>query len=413
MIEILKHIILRKNQPYVFFCERRTSKVDNVIAFLLASAFFCYVVAGYPLLLGLINRFRARPVRKSTALKTVSVVIPVHNGAKFIRQKLKSVLALDYPRELIQVLVVSDGSYDETDQIVWEFRDCGVELIRIPKGGKPSALNAAFPRATGEILLLTDARQELEPRSLRKLIACYGDQAVGVVSGELIIQRGTRCDQANVGLYWRYESWIRDQLGSIDSMFGATGPFYTIRRDLVSNIPEHILLDDVYLPMCAFFKGYRLIVEKSARAVDYPTTLQAEFHRKVRTLAGNYQLIYELPKLLTSANRMWFHFVSYKVGRLLLPYSLIAIAVSSFFLPAPFSWLVIGMQLGFYSLALGDSTIPETFSLKRLSSPAATFVTMMAAVLCGLSVFFVNPQSLWKETKVAIPYSHEPSLKEE
>lgn len=371
-----------------------------MIIFLLATAFVAYVVMGYPLLLRCLSYFWAKPVITSDTPLTVSVIIAVHNGEKFIEKKLNSVLALNYPRELMRVLVVSDGSTDGTNRIVAGFGDA-VDLLAIPKGGKAAALNAGIPRATGEILLLTDARQELEADSVRHLVARFGDPTVGVVSGELIIREGTRRDQANVGLYWRYESWIRDQLGSVDSMFGATGPFYAMRRSLTAHIPEDILLDDVYLPMCAFFKGYRLVVETKAQAVDYPTTLQAEFNRKVRTLAGNYQLIQAMPRLLTLANRMWFHFLSYKVGRLLLPYALIAIAVSSFFLPSTVMQVVVGAQVTFYLLAVLDSTIPESFPLKRLSSPSCTFVVMMVAVLCGLSVFFVDPRSLWKETKVA------------
>jgi cellulose synthase/poly-beta-1,6-N-acetylglucosamine synthase-like glycosyltransferase len=243
----------------------------------------------------------------------------------------------------------------------------------------------------------------MEPGSLRKMIANFADESVGVVSGELLIRPGSSRDQSNIGLYWKYESWIRDRLGKLDSMFGATGPFYIMRRELACRIPEDILLDDVYLPMRAFFAGYRLIVEPTARAVDYPTTLETEFKRKVRTLAGNYQLMLALPQLLGPANRMWFHFVSYKLGRLLLPYALIAIAASSFFLPAPISSIAVGAQIVFYGLSFANGFVPENSSLKRLASPACTFVTMMVAILCGLSVFFIDPRTLWRETKVALP----------
>src|SRR5260370_1196685 len=125
-------------------------------------------------------------------------------------------------------------------------------------------------------------------------------------------------------------------------MFGATGPFYAIRRELAVPIPPDVLLDDVYLPLAPFFRGYRLVVEESARAFDYPTTLETEFRRKVRTLAGVYQLIRIYPRLLLPGNRMWFHFMSYKVGRLLLPHALILIAACSFFLPHPWRAWALG-----------------------------------------------------------------------
>ena len=168
--------------------------------------------------------------------------------------------------------MVCDGCTDDTASIAQEYADRGVRLIVLPRGGKPAALNAAVPQLHGDVLVLTDVRQHLEPDSLRALVSRFGDSNVGVVSGELLLRRGTQRDEADVGLYWRYESWMRKNLGSIDSMFGATGPFYAIRRSLFTPIPSDILLDDVYLPMTAFFKGYRLVVEESARAFDYPMT---------------------------------------------------------------------------------------------------------------------------------------------
>ncbi|MGH9696334.1 MAG: glycosyltransferase, partial [Bryobacteraceae bacterium] len=230
-----------------------------------------YVLAGYPLLLALLARYRARPVLKRFEPGSISVIIAVHNGEIFLRNKLRSVLALRYPRELMQILVVSDGSTDATDTVAAEFAGDGVDLLRIPRAGKPAALNAGIRQATGEILVLTDVRQELEPESVERLVACFADPAVGVVSGELLIRRGALHEDANIGLYWRFESWMRKQLSALDSMFGATGPFYAMRRSLAVTIPEDALLDDVYLPLSAFFRGFRLIVEPQARASDYPT----------------------------------------------------------------------------------------------------------------------------------------------
>src|SRR5260370_864810 len=262
-----------------------------LVLFFASAAFILYVTIGSPLAVGALARLRPRPIRKDGQPKSVSVISAVHNGARFIRDKLDSVLALDYPAGLMEILVVSDESTDETDDIVREYALRGVQLMRVPKGGKPAALNAAIPRVTGEILFLTDVRQTLEASSLRRLVACYGDPEVGVTSGELLIREGASQDASDVGLYWRYESWIRNKLSSIDSMFGSTGPFYTMRRELAVEMPPDIFLYDMYLPMAAFFRGYRLVVEDTARAFDYATTRDTEFRRKVRTLAGNYQMI--------------------------------------------------------------------------------------------------------------------------
>jgi biofilm PGA synthesis N-glycosyltransferase PgaC len=365
-----------------------------------AAALGLYIVIGYPLLLGLMARLWPKPVLKSRQRKTVSVVIAAHNGERFIGAKLDSVLALDYPRELMEILVISDGSTDRTDSIVQGFAPQGVRLLRVPRGGKCAALNAAIPQARNEILLLTDIRQIVEPESLQAMIDCFADPGVGAVSGELVIRGGASHDEADTGLYWRYESWIRNRLSEVDSIFGATGPFYALRRELAVPIPPDQLLDDMYLPLAAFFRGYRLIVEPRARAFDYPTSREAEFTRKARTLAGNYQILRSYPALLGPGNRMWFHYASYKLGRLALPWVLFLLFVSSCFLPLPWRWLMLGGQAVFYGLAALDPWLPGGFPAKRLASFARTFASLMLAAVWGLKVFFVPPRSLWKETKI-------------
>jgi cellulose synthase/poly-beta-1,6-N-acetylglucosamine synthase-like glycosyltransferase len=375
---------------------------------MLAAAIFCgaaalglYIVAGYPLLLGLIARAHPRPVAKKPQRKSVSAVIPVHNGARFLAAKLDSVLALDYPLDLLEILVVSDGSTDATPEIASRYAPRGVRLLSLERGGKCAALNAAISQTRSEILLLTDVRQELAPDSLQAMIDCFADPAVGAVSGDLIIRKGASNDAEDVGLYWRYETWIRNRLSEIDSIFGATGPFYALRRELAVPIPPDQLLDDMYLPLAAFFRGYRLIVEPRARAFDYPTSREMEFARKRRTLAGNYQILRAYPGLLGPANRMWFHFASYKLGRLLLPWILLVLLVSSDFLESPWRWWMLGVQALFYCSAAADPLIPAAFPAKRISSFARTFVSLMAAAVLGLSVFLLPPRSLWKETRVA------------
>jgi biofilm PGA synthesis N-glycosyltransferase PgaC len=371
-----------------------------IVIFLFSSAFVAYVVIGYPLLLAFLARYFSKPIRKADFEPAVTVIIPVRNGAPYIHRKLQSVLSLDYPMEKMEILLISDGSTDNTDALIAQYASQGVRLLHVPHGGKPAALNAGIPLTRNEIILLTDIRQELAPDSLRRLLRCFADPSVGVVSGELVIRRGDNLAEANIGLYWRFETWIRNRLSDLDSMLGATGPFYAIRRELVEPMPPDTLLDDVYLPLGAFFRGYRLVVEPSAKAYDDPTSLATEFRRKVRTLAGNYQILRMYPALLTPRNRMWLHYLSYKLGRLLLPFALLAIAITGFWLPA--AWMIVlavAAQTALYALAALDTWIPETMLLKRLSSPARTFVVMMIAAACALSVFFVSPRKLWVPTK--------------
>jgi len=186
-------------------------------------------------------------------------------------------------------------------------------------------------------------------------------------------------------------------LSRLDSMLGATGPVYAMRRELAVELPEEILLDDMYLPLAAFFRGFRLLLDRTAVAWDAATSVDTEFSRKVRTLAGNYQLLRYYPQLLMPVrNRMWLHYVSYKVGRLLLPWFLLALLISSVFLPVPWNGVLLAAQAAAYGLAWADPWIAEHTPLKRLSSPARTLVAMMLAAALAVRVFFVaDPRSLW------------------
>lgn len=373
------------------------------VLFLIGAAFLLYVLFGYPVLLAARARLLSRPVRRAEEWKTVSVLLAVKNGEKFLRAKLESIFALDYPRELLQVFVISDGSDDGTDAIAAEFAAefaaGGVVLIRVPAGGKALALNAGIAQANGEILFFTDVRQPLAADSLRQLVSCFADPQVGVASGELIILDGRTHGEASVGLYWRYEKWIRNRLSQIDSVMGATGCIYAMRRELAVALPAGTLVDDMHLPLAAFFRGYRVIFDSSAKAFDYPTPLDAEFRRKVRTQAGVYQVIGAYPKLLGPGNRMWVDFVSHKLGRLLLPYACLLMAGSSFWLPEPWRMIALAGQGLFYALAFVDAWLPEGFVLKRLTSPVRTFVVLMAAAFCAGSILFLPHDYFWKEAK--------------
>ena len=276
--------------------------------------------------------------------------------------------------------------------------DCG--SLRLSNSGKANALNAGLAVARGEILFYTDVRQSLEPACLKALVEHFADPHVGAVSGELVIREGQSREEESVGLYWKYEKLIRSAQSQIDSVSGATGAIYAIRKELAQPMPAGTLLDDVYLPLCAYFQGYRITWEPGAKAFDYPASLRTEFWRKVRTLAGVYQIVGIFPRLLIPNHRLWIHFVSHKLGRLLLPYALIAVFLASFVLPEPVKYLAVAAQVGFYSLALLNTALPDTSALKRLSSPAGTFVVLMAAAVLGaVLVLFVSPEKLWKQTR--------------
>jgi poly-beta-1,6-N-acetyl-D-glucosamine synthase len=358
-----------------------------------------YIVALYPLLLSLLAKWRARPIQRRPWSPNVSVVLATHNGATFLKEKLDSIFDLDHPPDRLQVIVVDDGSTDATREILAGY-DRPFQVLYTEKSGKAVALNRGISLATGEILVLTDVRQRLETHSLRFLLENFSDPAVGAASAELQIKSGQSKAEENIGAYWKYERWIRMNLSAIDSIFGATGAYYAIRRDLAIPIPANALLDDMYLPLHAFFQGFRLVVDPRARMFDYPTNLSTEFSRKVRTLAGNYQILKTYPQLLGPKNRLWLHFWSYKFGRLLLPFALLLASISSLFAGGRFAILALALQIGIWAVVLLDPYVPERTLLKRLTSPIRTFVVMMIATLCAASILFVPPERLWKTTRV-------------
>jgi GT2 family glycosyltransferase len=371
------------------------------IVFVLSVGLLFYLLFGYPLLLAVFPWRHGPPIAKDPArVRPVTVLLPVYNGAGVLRQKLESILALDYPRHLLDILVISDGSTDATDDIAREFVSSGVRLLRVPRGGKAAALNAGIEQAQGEILFFTDVRQKLAPDSLRHLVACLADPSVGSVTGELHIVTGDRQEETDMSLYWRYEVWARKQMSQIDSIFGATGCIYAMPRQLVAPIPPDTLGDDAAFPLGAFFRGYRMILDGEAKAYDLASPLDSEFQRRMRTLAGLWQNLIRRPELLGFHDRMWLHFVSHKFGRLALPWLALAALTSAFWLRSPWREAALGSAAAVAALAAADPLLPQRWALKRITSPARTTLVMLAASLCSVSVFFMSPQSLWKRTRV-------------
>jgi len=373
-----------------------------VILLATASAVVFYFLIGYPILLA-ISRRAAPPVRKDPAFRpTISVMVAVHNGEEFLQRKIESLLALDYPAHLREILLISDGSTDATEPIAASFADRGVRLLCVPRGGKAAALNAGLAQASGEILFFTDVRQLLDARALSHLAANFADPSVGAVTGELrLLNPASAGEQADMELYWRFEIWARGRHSRIDSIFSTTGCIYALRRSLASPLPADTIADDGTFSLRAFFRGYRVVFDPEALAFDYPAAEGVEFRRRLRTLAGLWQLFVRLPQLFTSANRMRLHFLSYKFGRLVLPWAILLILGSTLAL-TDFRWrnFLLIDELMLVVLAALDRFVPRAFPLKRISSPARTFVAMNAAALLAMLVFIVPAETLWRPTRM-------------
>jgi cellulose synthase/poly-beta-1,6-N-acetylglucosamine synthase-like glycosyltransferase len=338
-----------------------------------------YVYAGYPALLLLWSRVAGEPVRKRplsrpTDWPSVSVIIAARNEAARLPGRIENVLEQHY-RGQLEIIVVSDGSTDGTAEALAGFAD-RIRLIEVAAGGKAAALNAGAAVARGEILVFADARQRFAPHAIAALASNFDDPRVGGATGELILnceRDGAASDSSigeSVGLYWRYEKWLRHHESLVRSTLGATGAIYALRQSLWRPLPPGALLDDVLAPMRAVLRGYRIVFEERAQAFDWVApSAAAESARKIRTLAGNYQILAQEPRLLVPfVNPVWLQYVSHKVGRLVVSWALLGLLVSSIVL-APRGWLfavALILQLGFYGLAAVGAW------LESKGSPAST-----------------------------------------
>ena len=373
-----------------------------IILFALSACLVVYTTIGYPLALALLTAIR-RPAAPTTAgaLRSVTVLLAVHNGDAWIGRKLESLRALDYPAHLLRILVLDDGSTDDTPAIARATSDPRIEVVSLPRGGKARALNAGIALAHSELLFFTDVRQAMHPQSLRRLVARFDDPSVGVVSGELVILSADRQEDA-VGLYWRYEKWIRRHQSALDAMTGATGCIYAMRRALARPLPADMLVDDMYLPLSAWLSGHRIVFEPEAKAYDIGSTPAEEFRRKVRTLAGNIQVVRALPRLITGTTRPLFHFVSHKMVRLLLPWAVMLVGMTSLALPASTRGAMLAAQAVCYALAALDTVIPATWRMKRLTAAPRTFVVLLAAAAWAAPAALLGRNVQWQPSRVGI-----------
>ncbi len=362
-----------------------------------------YTYMGYPAVIYLLARLSGKRVARSAAQPRVSVVVACHNEAHNIGSRINNLLASDYPAELLEIIVVSDGSTDGTAETARQTRSPRVRALHYKnRMGKAAALNLGVENASGEVVVFADARQRFEPCAIRELVASLSDPGVGAVSGELIIDApaGSPVGEG-VGLYWKYEKWIRKSESSFNSVIGATGAIYAIRRELWKPLPASTILDDVYTPMRIALGGRRVVFEEKARAYDRSAaSAGGEFARKVRTLTGNYQLCQIMPRLLLPWGVLAFQFYSHKLMRLVAPVFLLLLLASSAvavvsYPPDLVYQAALAFQMVFYACVLAGAYLLRRNRKVRLLSFAYVFSVMNAAALVGLFYFVTGKRDIW------------------
>jgi poly-beta-1,6-N-acetyl-D-glucosamine synthase len=363
-----------------------------------AAALVAYTYLGYPAWLWLRKCLRSRPVAAAPNIAFISVVMVVRNEAAILERKLSNLLSLDYPGDRVEIIVVSDGSEDDTNQILTRHAtDPRVHIILNPSArGKAASLNETIARARGELVMFTDVRQHIEPAAMKVLAKNFADSAIGCVSGELILGDPRVGETAKgMGLYWRMEKHIRELESATGSVVGATGAIYAVRRKLLVPLPPETILDDVFIPMNVVRQGARVVFEPLARAWDDADLgREREFARKVRTLSGNYQLLQLAPWLLTRDNPLRFEFVSHKLLRLAAPFALVMLLVSSFVVQQPLYRFAFWLQAAFYALSILAVRLTRG-PVARVADAALTFVTLNTAAVVAFANFLTGRKAVW------------------
>ena len=368
-------------------------------------ALLAYAHAGYPALVRVWAWLSPRRLSALGGEPEVSVLVVAQDEAARIGARIENLLAQDYPKDRLTILIASDGSTDGTAERARAHQQGNVHVFAFtaPRG-KPAVLNDVAPAARGEVLVFADARQRFESGALRALVAPFADPEVGVVSGELMITSAADGNAVGEGasFYWRYEKFLRRCESRIDSTVGATGAIYAIRRALFEPLPADTLLDDVLLACRIVRRGYRAIFEPKARAHDRPAaTGDAEFRRKLRTLAGNFQLFSRERWLLHPLrNRLWLQTVSHKGLRLLCPLLLLgALGTSLFLLDSPiYAGALVG-QIAFYAAALGGRALRHRGKSAWLLALPYLFCLLHWATVVAFFRFSTGQAAVtWKRT---------------
>ncbi len=332
------------------------------------------------------------------------LILAAFNEESVIAERLLNALAMDYPPEKFEVIVGTDGCSDRTAEIVRGFADSGVRLLEFRGNrGKASVLNDAVAQARGEIVLMSDANTQIEPRAALNLARWFADPEVGSVVGRLVLVDPVTGRNAD-GLYWKYETFLKKCEARLGALLGANGAIYAIRRDLYAPIPAGTIVDDFVIPLLAKQRtGCRIVYDPEAEAVEETApSVGAEFHRRARIGAGGYQSVGMLWRLL-DPRRGWvaFAFLSHKVLRWLCPFFLIgALAANVALADRPPYRVLLVAQAAFYALAVLMAFVPAGARILRPLRLATMFVSMNAALFVGFWRWLLGRQrGAWRRTE--------------
>lgn len=385
-----------------------------LLTFWIGIAIVVYSYLGYGILLYFIVKIKkmlsAKPSFDPSFEPYVSLVVPCFNEADYIEDKIKNSLLLDYPQDKLQLIFISDGSNDDTADRIKKYPQV-LGLHEDARNGKAAAMNRAMQHVKGSIVVFCDANTELNSEAIREMVKHYANPKVGAVTGEkrIITKDKENASGAGEGIYWKYESFLKQLDSDFYTIVGAAGELMSYRTSLYKELPKDSLLDDLMQSMQIATDGYRVIYEKNAYAAETASAnVGEELKRKVRIAAGAFQSMGRLPKafnLLTNF-KVSFLFISHRVLRwTLAPLSLLLIFLSNIPLALQLGGIytcLLLAQIVFYSMALlGWYLANKQIKVKVLFVPYYFFIMNLCMYL-GLIRFLRGKQSAnWERAKRA------------
>ena len=389
-----------------------TPIVSSIFWIGLVIIFYTYV--GYGFVIFLLSRLKGKPARFTNipdeTLPEVTLLIAAYNEEQCIEDKIANSLNLDYPKDKLSVFFVTDGSTDNTPDIVKKFHAVKLFHDRQRKG-KIHAVNRVMKHVSTPIVIFSDANTLLNSQAVRNLVRHYQDPTVGGVAGE---KRIFKSDEDNAsgsgeGFYWKYESFLKQKDAEVYSIVGAAGELFSIRTALYEEPAENTIIEDFYLSMRICAKGYRFMYEPDAYALETASaSVDEEWKRKVRICAGGFQAIVKLKSLLNPVKYgiLSFQYISHRVLRwTLAPLFLPLVLITNIWLaitgPALYD-LILAAQLIFYALGFAGYLLRDKkITMKGFFVPYY-FMVMNFAVYAGLNRYIQGKQSVvWEKARRA------------
>jgi biofilm PGA synthesis N-glycosyltransferase PgaC len=366
-----------------------------------------YVYIGYPVIVTLWARIFSKPVNQADITPKVSVITAAYNEEAVISQKIENSLQLDYPRELLEIIVVVDGATDETAAIAQPYTAQGVTVLVGPeRRGKSAALNRGIAQATGEIVIISDASAFYYPDAIKKLVRNFNDPTIGLVSGNKVLRPNTEGGVEAEGFYWKYENSIKLSESQSGSVSGVVGMMNAMRKSIYEGIPEFIINDDFYMALMAMRQGYRVLYEPEAMAWQRPSlAVQDDTVRRRRMTAGRYQQMFMPHLWIGTGLSNIFRIVSHKFLRLLLPFFMFGALLCNALVmlsPArpPLLVMTFIVQVVAYGLALVGYIAEKQGRKAKIPAAAYFIVSSNLASVQGLMRYLRREQSvLWDKAK--------------